>query len=292
MEEKYHAGINLLQCIPYLPFEFEKEGLAFLNLGTYSSDKSTVQYDTFGEAEAPSFKEINIGNTGNHLTSFYNSSLKRELLLSTSMFSGRVDIIDPYKDYHKQIPTISKEWNGPSFSKVFEIVSDPGEIVPVLATANYNGTIEFRKMRINEVLGEVSIETIQTDSITTGYKSEGFDFAEKIGKFYLISANTLGPDYSAGNTVSFITLVRPNSISLNNSEENNFELITNSGILHIENSISQIKRIGLYDINGSLLVNQTAQPYVNLSNIPSGVYVLLIETENGNVIRKRILKHN
>lgn len=291
--DKYTAGINLLQCIPFKPFEYEKDGLAFLNLGPYSSDESNIQYDSFGEAESPVFKKINIGNTGNHLVTFKNSSLKRELLLSSSMFSGKVDIIDPYNDYHKKIKTNSKEWSGPSFSNVFEIINDSNEIVSVLVTTNYNGTIEFRKLKINEILGKDSMDVVFSDEITTGFKSEGFDFAEIKNKFFLISANTLSPDYTPGNTVSLITLVRPNKINEEENTSSISEIVPLDGILHLKSiSDNHFKEIRIFDLNGNLQKTEVINNEIlDFRNIPCGVYGLLIVTDNGNYIRKRILKY-
>ena len=61
--------------------------------------------------------------------------------------------------------------------------------------------------------------------------------------------------------------------------------------LHI-NSTDVIKNIGLYTLSGQLVFSHQNEnlEYINVSNLPKGVYILTLENEEGQKLNKKIIK--
>lgn len=88
-----------------------------------------------------------------------------------------------------------------------------------------------------------------------------------------------------------------NSISLSNPtfNENTLSLYPNpiQNILNIQNTASNLFKVQIYDLNGRLLQNHSLQSQevsLDVSDLLSGVYLVVLENEIGNQISRKIVK--
>ena len=87
-----------------------------------------------------------------------------------------------------------------------------------------------------------------------------------------------------------ITLSQENFLS-----ENTLSLYPNpvQNTLNIQNTASNLSKVQIYDLNGRLLQNhamQTNEVSLDLSQLYSGVYFVVLENETGNQIARKIVK--
>ncbi|OGU57521.1 MAG: hypothetical protein A2X64_04640 [Ignavibacteria bacterium GWF2_33_9] len=285
----FSAGVNLLQAIPYTPINSGDFGLAALNLGEYFSDASTVMYDDFPGTESPNFFTINIGNTGNHIGTYWSNQEQLSFLYTTSMFTGAVNIIDPANDYNKVINTNSNEWTGPSFSSIIDF-TDNNNTTNYLFTSTYNGTIEVRKLNIsidgdNTDIADEFIQSVETG----GYKIEAFNVRNTGDNLLLLATNTFDESYSPANTLSLISLKNPNNISENEIDQVRIFPNPTHGIVKLSNiDVNEISSIQIYNLNGQVLMqleNLTTN-ILDLSQFSDGTYILQISSKKGFFIKK------
>ena len=88
-----------------------------------------------------------------------------------------------------------------------------------------------------------------------------------------------------------------NSILLSNPtfNENTVSLYPNpvQNILNIQNTASNLSKVQIYDLNGRLLQNhalQTNEVSLNVSQLNSGIYLVVLENEMGNRVSRKIVK--
>jgi hypothetical protein len=88
-----------------------------------------------------------------------------------------------------------------------------------------------------------------------------------------------------------------NSVLLSNPtfNENTVSLYPNpvQNILNIQNTANNLSKIQIYDLNGRLLQNHALQineVTLDMSQLTSGVYVVVLENEMGHQISRKIVK--
>ena len=88
-----------------------------------------------------------------------------------------------------------------------------------------------------------------------------------------------------------------NSILLSNPafNENTLSLYPNpvQNILNIQNTASNLSKVQIYDLNGRLLQNhlmQSNEVSLDVSQLNSGIYFVILENEMGNQISRKIVK--
>ena len=77
--------------------------------------------------------------------------------------------------------------------------------------------------------------------------------------------------------------------------ENTLSLYPNpvQNILNIQNTASNLSKVQIYDLNGRLLQNhalQSNEVSLDVSQLNSGVYLVVLENETGNQVARRIVK--
>lgn len=108
-------------------------------------------------------------------------------------------------------------------------------------------------------------------------------------KYYVRAFATNSAGTSYGNEVSFITLV---ATGINQNTENNLTIFLNpeNNILSINGLLGK-SNISIFDMNGRLMMNkQLISNQINLSSLERGVYIVRIQTENGYLVKKIIIR--
>jgi hypothetical protein len=162
------------------------------------------------------------------------------------------------------------------------------------------------------------IEFLDTENtfeiVDNGYLTGGCDFAEAgifldiIMYFYGIGyEQTPNPfNYNVEEVENYYRLTITNndgdwlvynSVLLSNPEfnESSVSLYPNpvQNILNIQNTASNLSKVQIYDLNGRLLQNhalQTNEVSLDVSQLTSGVYLVVLENEMGNRITRKIMK--
>jgi hypothetical protein len=207
------------------------------------------------------------------------------------MFSGAVNIIDPNNDYKKEILTNTSEWEGPSFSKVFEVKKSNNSNNDFLATVNYAGKIEIRQIFVNKA--GITTEIIENliDDIEIGGKSEGFDVVSQNGKFALLATNTLNSDYTPASSVSLISGLIPDDV--NESMDNDLLLLPNpsKGILKLHNiELDENNQFVIYNTQGQIVLKKNLSNHlIDISFLENGVYFVCFSQSNKLFYQKIIL---
>lgn len=286
---KIPGGVNLLESKIYKSDKL-MTGLAVLNVGNFSSDESELFYSVFDFSNKFEHSTLNVGNTGNHLSVFKSQTLQSDFLLVTSMISGKIYIIDPNNGNFKEINTISKEWNGPSFSKIFEVESN--DITKTfLASVGYNSSIEIHNLNIFKLNDSTKFEVSLIDSLKLSGKSEGFDIDSKNGKFIIVAANTLKDNYQPGNSISIILGSLPTNV--NETEIGSQLMFPNptKNYLNIEKlNLSDLFNIEINSVDGRTVYKSNSNNrFLNLELLENGIYYIKISDGIKTYVNKIII---
>ncbi|MGY5351994.1 leucine-rich repeat protein [Wenyingzhuangia sp. IMCC45533] len=169
-------------------------------------------------------------------------------------------------------------------------------------------TLNFRAFRDNETLTQV---TIPENVISIG--SESF-FNNGLTKLTMLNPTPVGANNGTFGTRNVIDLIVPvgaltdyendsrwqgfksvtevGTLSSKNILDNNDVSITYNGNLLTINSINNpLKQYAIFNITGQLVVSEQANTNsINIAHLTTGIYLLVLETENG-IVREKIIKN-
>jgi hypothetical protein len=145
---------------------------------------------------------------------------------------------------------------------------------------------------INENCDFTEYELFVTGHITT--------FFDQINSTYLINyeINEIGNHKQLVLSKSENVTLYYNNVNLSQEDflfENTVSLYPNpvQDILNVKNSTSNLVNVKIYDLNGRLLHNHALQineVTLDMSQLTSGVYVVVLENEMGHQISRKIVK--
>jgi hypothetical protein len=151
---------------------------------------------------------------------------------------------------------------------------DATALIGIGCNANFAGAYQF----LDKI---VAFYGIQTEDINT------FSYTiEDVDEYYKLTITKANGDWLVYN-----------SVLLSNPEfnESSVSLYPNpvQNILNIENTASNLSKIHIYDLNGRLLQNHalpTNEVSLDVSQLNSGVYLVVLENEMGHQISRKIVK--
>lgn len=101
----------------------------------------------------------------------------------------------------------------------------------------------------------------------------------------------LNPDFEANSTSIFLAQIIGCTLGINQNTPNSFVVFPNptNNIVTVK-STNGIQNIALYDMNGRILQNiisdNNNEQSIDLSNLPSGIYMMEIKTDFGKSVEK------
>ncbi len=129
-----------------------------------------------------------------------------------------------------------------------------------------------------------SSQTEIADTTTGSYQWNGETYTES-GTYTWTGTNAAGCD-STVTLHLFIQEVGINTVDGTNAI--NVYPNPTSGLLNID--AEGLTAIEVYDINGRVVATYGAENKINITSLPAGAYTLRIQTQQGNHIRRIILK--
>jgi hypothetical protein len=151
---------------------------------------------------------------------------------------------------------------------------DVTALIGIGCNANFTGAYLFES-KIKEFYG------IETEAINT------FNYTiEEVDSYYKLTITKTNGDWLIYNSV---VLSNPTF------NENTVSLYPNpiQDVLNVKNSTGNLTSAKIYDINGRLLQNhalQSNEVSLDVSQLNSGVYLVVLENETGNQISRKIVK--
>ncbi len=149
------------------------------------------------------------------------------------------------------------------------------------------------------------VYNFEITGIFNGFKLEWGEFPEGV-KSAIIRSKFISDKYNSfdmkaiksieveNDAVTDFTIVLRNHIPTNNVEFNNFDLVQlfpnpANNIVNLESDLEIIK-IQVSDLFGKIFDTKLEKNYVNIENLPIGIYYISIFTSDSQVIRKKIIK--
>lgn len=156
------------------------------------------------------------------------------------------------------------------------------ELTPAHLINNGEFNIGYDFLNIDTISGSnTGSFTVQNNSNNAGVMLGNFDFCD-------LTPPATAPliDYNTGSIATGITFCTVNIATVN--VNNNIDIYPNpaTDILHINTELD-IKNIKIIDSVGQILIN-TNKAEINISELNSGVYIVLIKTKN-TVLNKQII---
>lgn len=269
-------GINAQQTLMLGTDAPNKFTLATLNIGPWNSDSSNVVYGYYENSTVSNLNEINIGNTGNHISTFGN-----RFLVATAMFSNNIYIIDLINNSVKIANSQSSPWGGPSFSKIinFNTNEENSKQLNYLVSVNYDGFLEL--WQIDNVTKEIISDT--HNSIQIDGKGEAFDYfySDFSGKttVNILVANSLKSDYSPNNTLTFMQFENTTSL-VNNVNDKIVEIypnpVTNKININFKNMQFSYKIYNSFGLEVASENNLFSLTQLDLTSLNTGIYIIEI----------------
>jgi hypothetical protein len=151
---------------------------------------------------------------------------------------------------------------------------DATALIGIGCNANFAGAYQF----LDKI---VTFYGIQTEDINT------FSYTiEDVDDYYKLTITNNDGDWLVYNS---ILLSNPTF------NENTVSLFPNpvQNILNIQNTASNLSKVQVYDLNGRLLQNyslQSQEVTLDVSQLNSGIYLVVLENEMGNQITRKIVK--
>jgi len=269
---KYPIGKNLMLAKMFQPNTPDFKGIAAISVGSFGSDSSNLHIARFAHFQQAEFADTLIGNTANYLDIIDN-----KFLVVPVMLSNKFILTDLNNDSYLSTITLGEEpsWDGPSFSKLCRIKSNENltESEYLIFTTTYSGNLEiyrFSNYEFPEGGYERSIEFLNTIELQN--KGEALDFStiSEKGIIQVVVANSLKPDYSAHNTVSFINIEGITSVT--NETKDSFFLLSNNQLKFVGNMYTN-SNFSIFDINGNKVQTVDNINTISTLNLTSGTYI-------------------
>jgi hypothetical protein len=160
--------------------------------------------------------------------------------------------------------------------------------------ANGNTVTKIQSYLDNGVLTVLPLETITFDT-TKLMSSFSHPFKDKTGldvifPTYRVVNKILGK--SSNNSRTTYYYGNESTASVNEFDTISFSVYPNptSSILKVDDSKFSLKKVEVYNVIGKKILTSTKNE-LNLENLVNGVYLLKIESMDGNIASKRIIKN-
>jgi len=137
----------------------------------------------------------------------------------------------------------------------------------------------------------IKINSFSNDGSAVNLATENFPEIEYFNDGIIAADNYLNKIYfiSSGYNDLLITRFNQNNLSIAEFNKSEF-IVTPSPVESIASFTSEIKTGTIYTVDGKIVTQNINGKSIDLSYLKSGYYVLTGKDENGNTIRKKVLK--